>query len=218
MLGRDHKLLAPELLANAMLYTTVQGGDWHSAATWAPASPTPRNNTSGIPGVGDSVSIVYAVSISEDLEMGDGSSTAVTINAGAVLTINANVNVLVYGNLGGAGNLVQLAGSTLNQVPAMGYVDTDWGIDSYDIGTQVVLRANFYLGQPAQLFDPTGVKIEVAPPGNPGVVNTPFRVSQGVYNYILDLETAGLWQFRWTSSSTPKAAADGQLICRQGLT
>lgn len=86
-------------------------------------------------------------------------------------------------------------------------------MNSYDVGNIIVLQANFYSGTPAALVDPTSVKVLVSSPSGPATLFTPTRISKGVYTYLLDLESQGVWQYRWTCSGNIKAAANGALIC-----
>lgn len=113
-----------------MNFLTQQGGDWLDASTWTTVGD-PSATDSLIPGVNDSVEIAFSVTVSRDVAMGDGSMTALVVDAGAVLTIKAGATLLVYGAIGGAGNINQAGGSVITQLPITGIVE----IDDYTQGT-----------------------------------------------------------------------------------
>jgi hypothetical protein len=87
----------------------------------------------------------------------------------------------------------------------------------YDVGDLVRCSATF-TDQDDTAVDPTGIAFKVKTPA--GVTTTYtygtdaalVRDSTGNYHVDVSMTAAGLWPYRWASTGTGQAAAEGQLL------
>lgn len=106
-------------------FTSKATGNWSAPGqtTW---------NEVGVPGWLDTVTInnTHTVTVDIQVNVGDGSSTAVTVASGGILSIAANVLLTVYGGIENAGEIDEANGSAIEYNLGPATLTIQWqGVD-----------------------------------------------------------------------------------------
>ena len=99
--------------------------------------------------------------------------------------------------------------SVVSSVKGNVAVSSDAG--TYDIGNLAALTGTFTNQQGAQA-DPSSVVMRYKKPNGTILTATPTKSSAGIYSYLLALDIAGTYYFRFEGTGALVAAGDGSLI------
>jgi len=95
--------------------------------------------------------------------------------------------------------------------------------NTYDVG-DVVRVLGTYRSTAGAVGDPTVVRVKYRAPGSTMVTFTfstggtdITKVSTGVYRSDVQVNTAGVWRYRWDSSGALRAAGEKQFRVKPGL-
>lgn len=89
------------------------------------------------------------------------------------------------------------------------------GINSYDVGDEIELRAA-YTNQAGAPSNPATVTLTITKPDGTAVEgSTPINTGTGTYHFTLIPEMGGLWRHRWVSTGDPTTEEEGVFFVRR---